>query len=106
MVVSRNSDGKIERLWIRNALILKDIGASDKRTLIQCDTRATVAVAYTVGEMRIESDTDKMAKLSVWSEKKPNSVLVNGEKARFSFDNDTGLLTLSVLAGHNSVNVR
>jgi len=106
LVVSKNSDGKIEKLWIRNALILKVIGTSDKRTLIQCDTRATVAVAYNAGEMRIESDTDEMAKLSVWSEKKPNRVLLNGEKTRFSFDNDTGLLTLSVLAGHNSVNVR
>ncbi|MFC1539536.1 hypothetical protein ACFL6H_08930, partial [Candidatus Latescibacterota bacterium] len=106
LVVSKNMDEKIEKLWVRNALILKDIGTPDNRTLIQCDTRATVAVAYNAGEMRIESDTDKIANLSVWLEKKPNSVLLNGEKTRFLFDNDTGLLTLSVLAGHNSVNVR
>ncbi|OGD21132.1 MAG: hypothetical protein A2W03_03925 [Candidatus Aminicenantes bacterium RBG_16_63_16] len=98
-------DGGLERVWVRNTMHFKEAGPSGT-TLFRSDGRLTFLADYVKGEVLIEVDSEQRTKISLKAAQKPATVLLDGASARFTYDGQTGMLTMPLPPGHHTINVR
>ncbi|MCE5228180.1 heparinase II/III family protein [bacterium] len=76
------------------------------RTLVQSAKPVAVSVAYTNGATEIETEAEAGTEISVNVSQAPASVTVDGQAAKSNYDAASGMLTISVPAGHAIVSVK
>jgi hypothetical protein len=98
-------DGGLERVWVRNATLLREAGDSGT-PVFRSDGRLTILADYVKGEGLIEVESEQGTVISLKAAQKPATVLVDGASAGFSYDSRTGMLTMRLPPGHHSINAR
>jgi hypothetical protein len=97
-----SEDRSLERIWLRNAAVLKEAGSSSP-TLFHSDSRLTFSADYGASGSLFEVDTDKATAISLRVAAKPKAVYLDGVSARYAYVHDTGMVTLTLPPGRHIV---
>jgi hypothetical protein len=103
--LTKSTDGRCERVWVRNATLLREAGGSGT-PVFRSDGRLTFLADYVKGEGLIEVESKQRTMISLNAAQKPATVLVDGASAGFTYDGRTGMLTMTLPPGHHTINVR
>lgn len=98
-------DGRLERVWVTDARLLREAGPSGT-IIFRSKGRATFLADYSRGEGLLEVDANQRTVISLNAVGRPKTVRLDGASVRYAYEGKTGMLTLTLPAGHHRISVK
>ena len=103
--VTISPNGRVQWAWVRNALILREAGFSGSPTL-RADRKLTFLIDSDAEGVSVEADSEQRTAISLKVARKPGAVLLDGASVRHTYDDKTGMVSLTLPVGQHTITAR